>query len=108
MTVKKALFEIIFEQCPEQKEGAGHEKTWGKSFQVDGGTGQSRSPVGRRRLVCLRTGKKGEIREVGHVGLVGHLRSLSFVVSVVETPWRVLSRKELWSLSFQRRLCLLC
>lgn len=49
MTVKKALFEVIFEQCPERKEGAGHEKTGGKSFQVDGEIGQSRSPVGRRR-----------------------------------------------------------
>lgn len=45
--------------------------------------------------------------EVDHERLVGHLRHLSFVISVVETHWKVLSKKGLWSLYFQRSLCLL-
>ena len=36
MMVKKALCEMVFEQHPKWKEGAGREKTGGRSFQAEG------------------------------------------------------------------------
>lgn len=75
--MKKVLFEMMFQQHPEWKERASHEKAGGNSFQAEGGKGQSRSCVGRMREVCLRTGKKASVDSAEGVGVVGKLRGRS-------------------------------